>query len=156
MAFSFSALSSLCRDFCKEIDVATYQSELFLAQFHTEDRFGFTDAEQIKKTYLTPYATLISSLLASLRRSDRLGTQLVAMLESTDTLEAVEYMERVELLWKAYEQYRSDLSDFLSTSNQHLSNKEILQTKGTAPLVMATRILIASQARAKECFLQSI
>ena len=156
MTFSLSALFELCCDFYDEIETITQETDRFLAQFQTEDRVRFADVEQIKKQYLDPYGALLASLLSSLERSDRLGVRLTALLEATDTLEAIEHMPRVTRLWEAYEQYRTDLCEFLSFSKRYFSDEEAMRTKGTAPLVSSTRILIASQTRTQECFRSNI
>ena len=152
MKFSSSALFELCCDFYDEIETITQETNHFLAQFHTEERFRFFDAEQIRKQYLEPYRTLVSSLLASLERSDRLGLRLTALLESTDTPDAIGHMPRVLNLFEAYDQYRAALDEFLTCSKRYFGDEETIAAKGTAPLVLATRGLIASQTRAKECF----
>lgn len=152
MTFSFSALYELCCDFCDEIEFASQEANHFLSQFHTENRVRFSDAEQIKKQYLAPYSALVSSLLASLERSDRLGLRLSALLESADTPDAFDQMPRITYLWEAYTQYRTALDDFFNNSKRYFSDAEAISAKGTAPLVLTTRSLIASQARMLECF----
>ena len=152
MTFSFSALYELCCDFYDEIETITQKTNHFLEHFHTEERFRFFDAKQIKKQYLPPYGTLVSSLLSSLERSDRLALRLTALLESADTPDASDQMPRIAALWEAYEQYRAALDEFLTCSKRYFSDEEVMATKGTAPLVLATRTLLASQKEAQKCF----
>ena len=152
MTFSFSALYELCCDFCGELETAKQESDRFLEQFHTEDRVRFSDFEQIKKQYLPPYTTLVSALLSSLERTDRLGLRLAELLESTDTPDSFEHSPRIIRLWDAYDQYRADLDAFLVESKRYFSNEEAVRQKGTAPLVLSTRTLIASLLRTQACF----
>ncbi len=156
MTFSIPKLSALCRDFCKEFDAAAHESELFLAQFHTEDRFRFSNVEQIKNAYLAPYGNFIASLLASLERTDRLSLRLSALLLSTDSVEAVEHQAKTEALWQTYEQYRADVSQYCECTQKYWTDKNMLATQGTAPLVFAMRTLIAAQHRASEAFAEHI
>ena len=152
MTFSLEALSSLCLDFREEIARITHETDQFLTKFQTKERFLFSNAEQIKKSYLGPYGRLVTSLLASLERSDRLALQLSALLKSTDAVDAIEYMPRIEELWRAYEQYRSHISTYLEQSGRYWTDKISMTTSGTAPLVEATRSLIAAQRQASKAF----
>lgn len=154
MTFSLELLSMLCHNFCEEIETITHETEYFLAQFHTEDRFRFSDVEQIKKNYLDPYGHLVTSLLASLKRSDNLALTLSALLASTDCADAIAHMPRVEALWNAYEQYHSQISNYLDRSARYWTDKAIMTSMGTAPLVEATRILIAAQRQTSTAFSQ--
>jgi hypothetical protein len=154
MEFSLTALAKLSLDFVEEIDTITQKTEQFLKRFQAEAQIRFSDAAQIKKQYLAPYAELVTSLVSSLERSDALGVRLSALFAAADCQRAVEHMPRVEHLWTIYEQYRTDLCEFLASSQHYFSNQELLNTKGTAPIVLATRTLVASQMRAKECFVK--
>ena len=155
MPFSLEALSLLCRDFCEEIATVTHETDRFLAQFHTEERFRFSDSEQIKKQYLEPYGRLLTSLLASLERSEAHALRLSALLASTDCAEAVEYMPRVEQLWLAYEQYRNDVTHYLSTSQQYWNRVAAQEVQSAAPLLDATRTFVAAQRQAGAVFAEA-
>ena len=152
MDFSLTALAQLSLDFVEEIDMITQKSEQFLKRFQAEEQIRFSDAAQIKKQYLAPYAELVTSLVSSLERSDALGMRLSALFAAADCHGAIEHMPRVERLWAAYEQYRTDLCEFLASSQRYFSDQDLLSTKGTAPIVSATRTLVASQRRAEDCF----
>ncbi len=152
MTFSVDALIGLCRHFCEEIEAITHETDHFLAQFHTEERFRFSDSEKIKNMYLEPYGCLIASLLASLKTSDRLGVRLTALLAAADSPSAIENMPRVEALWDTYEQYRADVMQYLEVSQQYWKEVGAQRATSTAPLVQATRVLIGTQRQAYTVF----
>ena len=153
MTFSISQLLDLCRDFCQEFEAIAHEADRFLAQFHAEDRVRFADGETIKKSYLAPYGAFLASLLASLETTDRLGIQLSAILVSTDCIEAIEQQAEINELWHIYEQYRADVSQYCENTQKYWADKNALATQGTAPLVFATRTLIAAVHKAGEAFL---
>lgn len=152
MSFSYEALSVLCREFSEEFSVVIQETKLFLTQFSTEKRVGFADAEAIKEAHLAPYAELVTSLLASLSRSDALALRLGTLLECTFCTAFAREMSTVEELFSAYERYRSVTASYLAESQKQLSDKAALSAKGAAPLIQSTRALLAAQMQAKESF----
>ena len=152
MSFSHEALSSLCRSFCEEFEVAMHETEIFLTQFHTEEQVYFSNAEKIKETYLPSYATLVSSLLASLSRCDTIALRLGEMLACTFCSAFAKEMTTVETLFSAYERYRASTATYLAESQKQLADKTALSSKGSGPLIQSTRALLAAQMQAKESF----
>lgn len=156
MTFSISHLSDLCRDFCQEFDAIAHKADHFLAQFHTEDRVRFFDEEAIKKSHLAPYGAFLTSLLATLEKTDALGIRLSAILIGTDSPETIEYQAKIDVLWHAYEQYRACVCQYCENTQKYWTDKHTLATQGTAPLVSATRSLIAALHKANDAFLLHI
>ena len=154
MTFSPEQLSLLCRNFCEEMQAITHESDQFLAQFHTEERVRFSDVAKIKARHLEPYSRLLTSLLASLEKSDALALRLSALLASADCPDAIEHMPRIEALFSAYEQYRAQVSEYLAQTQRYWTDKDAMGASGTAPLVQATRTLIGAQRQALAAFSQ--
>ena len=156
MALFQTTLSALCRDFCQEIEQITREADLFLTQFHTQERVRFWDAEEIKEQYLSLYGSLLAAVLSSLERTDGLALRLSQLLISTDCTEAIEDQTTVNALWVAYEQYRADVSIFCESTQKYWTDKSAIATQGITPLVFATRALIASQNQTHGVFLEHI
>ena len=152
MTFSKAALTAVCLNFCKEIQSISEDTERFLSLFQAEARLQFTNAEQIKQQYFVPYGRLVSSLVASLSRSDGLGVQLSALLISTDCPEYASYYPCVEARFIAYEQYRQAVTQYLDNARRYWHEKH----SGTSPLVLATRSLIQAQREALAIFEKAI
>ena len=156
MALFQTTLSALCRDFCQEIKQITHEADLFLTQFHTQERVRFWDAEEIKEQYLSLYGSLLTAVLSSLERTDGLALRLSQLLISTDCTEAIEDQTTVNALWVAYEQYRADVSNFCESTQKYWTDKSAIATQGITPLVFAMRALIASQNQTHGVFLKHI